>query len=51
MRARDDYYATYAPGTYQALLDGLQGSRDWRLTQHSGDLWVFQYVAPGFPGA
>jgi hypothetical protein len=49
MRARDAYYATYAPGAYQQLLDGLRSDPDWEPVRHEGDLWVFQFVAPGFP--
>jgi len=49
MRARDAYYSTFAPGSYQSLLDGLRTSPDWRAVRHDGDLWVFQYAAPGWP--
>ncbi|MGY1709478.1 hypothetical protein ACI8AC_08210 [Geodermatophilus sp. SYSU D00758] len=49
MRARDAYYSTYEEGTYEDLLDGLSTDPDWRLVRQSGDLYVFQFVAPGFP--
>jgi hypothetical protein len=49
MQARDDYYSTFAPGTYEGLLEGLRSDPDWRVTRQEGDLWVFQFVAPGFP--
>jgi hypothetical protein len=49
MRARDAYYATFAPGTYEDLLEGLRSDPDWRVVRQEGDLWVFQFVAPGFP--
>jgi hypothetical protein len=49
MAARDAYYATFAPGIYDDLLQGLQSDPDWRVVRQGGDLWVFQFVAPGFP--
>jgi hypothetical protein len=49
MQARDAYYATFAPGTYETLLEGLRSDPDWAVVRQEGDLWVFRFVAPGFP--
>ncbi len=42
-RAYDEYYRTFAEGSYQDLLDQVQVSENWRMVRHEGDLWVFQY--------
>jgi hypothetical protein len=51
MRGYDAYYATYAPGTYQATLQQLTRSPDWEVVRHSGDLWVLRYLGPAAPAA
>jgi hypothetical protein len=49
MRAYDAYYATYAPGGYQGLLDDLSARPDWTVARHEGDLWVLTYTGPAAP--
>ncbi|SFF51213.1 hypothetical protein [Blastococcus tunisiensis] len=43
-RAWDAYYATFQPGGYQNLLDDLAENPDWRVVEHTGDLWVYEYL-------
>ena len=49
MRHYDAFYAVFPPGGYENLRRGLATSPDWTLVRHEGDLWVFQYTAPGWP--
>jgi hypothetical protein len=42
MRAWDEYYGEFTPGSYQKLLDDLGTSPEWALVRHEGDLWVFE---------
>lgn len=49
MRASDAYYADFTRGSYQATLDQLNHSPEWRLVRHQNDLWVFEYIGPPTP--
>ncbi|HEV7188890.1 MAG TPA: hypothetical protein VGN28_13430 [Blastococcus sp.] len=46
MRAYDDYYATFTPGSFQATLDSLARRPDWEVVRHVNGLWVFRYLGP-----
>ena len=47
MQIYDDYYRTYTPGSYEALLDTLRSDPNWQVVRHEAGTWILQYVGPG----